>query len=73
MPTKETVSSSSKDDTKKDVKKDVKAAFSKEQLVNSVKYADKKDILTVVLKDDTLYSFEDVDKEVTNFLERKVI
>ena len=73
MPTKDTASNSSKDDAKKDVKKAEKATFSKEQLVNSVKYADKKDILTVVLKDDTLYSFEDVDKEVTNFLERKVI
>lgn len=73
MSTKDTASNSSKDDAKKDVKKEEKATFSKEQLINSIKYADKKDILTVILKDDTLYSFEDVDKEVTNFLERKVI
>ena len=68
-----TKDSTSNKDTKKETKKDVKATFSKEQLINSVKYADRKDLLCVVLKDDVMYSFDDVEKEITNFLERKVV
>lgn len=42
--------------------------FSKEQLISAKRYIESVDILNVVLKDDKLYSFNDVDKLVSDFL-----
>ncbi|GAA0230025.1 hypothetical protein [Metaclostridioides mangenotii] len=48
------------------------ARFSKEQLINSEKYAAKRDLLTALLDADKEYSFLEVDKEIDKF-EKKVM
>lgn len=42
--------------------------FSKEQLISAKRYIESVDILNVVLENDKLYSFNDVDKLVSDFL-----
>lgn len=42
--------------------------FSKEQLISAKRYIESVDILNVVLEGDKLYSFNDVDKLVSDFL-----
>ena len=46
--------------------------FSKEQLRNSRKYRNEKDILGVVLNDGKNYTIEETDKLIKEFRERKV-
>lgn len=46
----------------------VENKFSKEQLIGAKRYIESVDILNVVLEDDKLYSFNDVDKLVSDFL-----
>lgn len=46
--------------------------FSKEQMISAKRYSNRKDLLHVVLKDDQLYSFEEVDKLVDDFMKGKV-
>lgn len=46
--------------------------FTKNSLVNSVKYKSKKILLKVLLKDDEKYSFEEVEKIMDEYLKRKV-
>lgn len=41
--------------------------YSKERLVKSVKYAGVSDILSVILKDDEFYSFEEVEELLKKF------
>lgn len=42
--------------------------FSKEQIVNSKKYANRKDLLNAILKEDELYSFLEVEDRINNFM-----
>lgn len=46
--------------------------YTKSQLLKSKRYRDKVDILHVVLDEYTLYSTEDVDKQIIKFLKGKV-
>ena len=46
--------------------------FTKEQLLGSIWYSHRRDALTVLLKDDKTYSYEEVARKLKNFLERKV-
>lgn len=58
-------------DTKKDNK--AKASFTKEQILLSEKYANRKDLLSVILKEDKHYSFDDIDNEIDNFFRKGVM
>ncbi|WP_227834917.1 hypothetical protein [Clostridioides sp. ES-S-0010-02] len=42
--------------------------FSKEQIVNSKKYVNRKDLLNAILKEDGLYSFSEVDNRIDKFM-----
>ncbi len=46
--------------------------FSKEQFLQTKKYIEDKDILGVLLDDDKMYSFEEVDQILKEFLESEV-
>ena len=46
--------------------------FSKEQLVSSYKYRHQRDLINVLLADDRLYSFEEVDSLINKFMKGKV-
>ena len=46
--------------------------FSKEQLVSSKKYRNQRDLVKVLLVDDRLYSFEEVDILINKFMKGKV-
>lgn len=46
--------------------------FTKEQLLNSEKYRNKRDILRAVLEDDKKYSIAEADKQIENFLKGEV-
>ena len=47
---------------------DKEITFTKQQIVNSKKYLDRKDVLNVLLKDDTSYTFKEVDKLINDFM-----
>lgn len=55
---------------KKDVKKVLK--YNKKELLESNKYANRKDLLRVLLKDEQVYSFAQVDKILSDFMKGKV-
>ena len=42
--------------------------FTKEQIVNSKKYVNRKDLLNAILKENDLYSFSQVDDRINNFM-----
>lgn len=42
--------------------------FSKKQILNSRKFANRKDLLTVLLKDKNTYSIKEVESVINNFL-----
>nr|DAU32984.1 MAG TPA: hypothetical protein [Caudoviricetes sp.] len=46
--------------------------FTKEQLIKSKKYEDKRDILNVILEDEELYSTSKVDDMIREFLKGEV-
>ena len=46
--------------------------FTKEQFLGSDKYADKRDVLSVVLEDDKEYTFFETDKKIDDFLKKGV-
>lgn len=48
------------------------ATFTKEQLYNSKRYADRKDVLMVVLDENKEYTLDEVNELIENFLNRKV-
>lgn len=48
------------------------ATFTKNQLISSRKYALHKDVLNAILDADKVYTFNDVDKALKEFLEGKV-
>lgn len=49
-----------------------KTKFSKEQILSAKKYIDKKDVLSVILKESQLYTFDAVDELVEKFMKEKV-
>lgn len=46
--------------------------FSKEQILSSVRYKGRKDVVNVLLRDDEMYSFDEVDSLIKKFLRGKV-
>ncbi|MGP1599168.1 hypothetical protein [Peptoanaerobacter stomatis] len=54
------------------IAEDVQDKFTKEQLIKSKKYEDKRDILNVILKNDELYSISKVDEMIEIFLKEEV-
>ena len=48
------------------------SAFSKEQILNSKKYENRRDILGVLLADGKEYTFDDVDSLLEKFMKGKV-
>lgn len=53
-------------------KKDDEILYSKEQIIASKKYSNRKDILNVLLKDDEEYSFSRIDEIIENFMDKEV-
>ena len=53
-------------------KKDDEILYSKEQIIASKKYSNRKDILNVLLKDDEEYSFSRIDKIIEEFMNKEV-
>lgn len=50
----------------------VKNTFTKESIINSNKYSNRKDLLNGLLKDDKEYTFEQVDEMIDKFMKGKV-
>jgi hypothetical protein len=48
------------------------SAFSKEQIISSKRYKDNRDIVKVLLNDNEMYSFEEVDSLINKFMKGKV-
>jgi hypothetical protein len=53
-------------------KKDDEILYSKEQIIASKKYSNRKDILNVLLKDDEEYSFSRIDEIIEEFMNKEV-
>ena len=53
-------------------KKDDEVLYSKEQIITSKKYSNRKDILNVLLKDDEEYNFSRIDEIIENFMNKEV-
>ncbi|PIM79157.1 MULTISPECIES: hypothetical protein [Fusobacterium] len=53
-------------------KKDDEILYSKEQIISSKKYSNRKDILNVLLKDDEEYSFSRIDEIIEEFMNKEV-
>ena len=53
-------------------KKEDEILYSKEQIITSKKYSNRKDILNVLLKDDEEYSFSRIDEIIENFMNKEV-
>lgn len=47
-------------------------SFTKAQILSSKRYADKKDLIGILLKEEQQYSFLEVDQLIKNFMEGKV-
>ncbi len=56
----------------KSINKEIEKKYNKNQLLNSKKYRDKRDILNVILENDKSYSFKEVDKLIFDFFEKRV-
>lgn len=52
--------------------KEQEKQFYKSQLVSSKKYASNKDLLQVLLEDNKMYTFEEVNNKIEEFKKRKV-
>lgn len=52
---------------------EIELAFSKAQILNSSRYADKRDVLHALLEDDKRYKLNEIDKLISDFLNREVI
>lgn len=63
---------SKKDDGNTETVKSNSAAFSKKQLLNSEKYAGYKDLLSAVLSEGVMYTFDETDKFIEGFLKKEV-
>ena len=53
-------------------KKDDEILYSKEQIIASKKYSNRKDILNVLLKDDEEYTFSRIDEIIEKFMNKEV-
>ena len=49
-----------------------KTAYGKEQILNSKKYAEYKDLLNGVLENDRPYTADEIDKLIADYMERRV-
>ncbi|AXU30013.1 hypothetical protein [Clostridioides difficile] len=52
----------------KTLSKEENYKFTKEQIVNSKRYVNRKDLLNAILKEDELYSFSEVEDMINNFM-----
>lgn len=52
---------------------EIEILFSKEQILKSNKFKDKRDILSVLLEDDKKYKLSDVESMIVDFLNKEVI
>lgn len=52
--------------------KQVEQKFSKEQIIASVRYANRRDLVEALLNDGEKYTMEEIDKKISNYLEGKV-
>ncbi|BAK55907.1 hypothetical protein SFBM_0127 [Candidatus Arthromitus sp. SFB-mouse-Japan] len=52
---------------------EIEVAFSKEQILKSSRYVDKRDILNALLEDDKRYKLKEVDTFISDFLKKEVI
>lgn len=52
----------------KTLSKEENYKFTKEQIVNSKKYVNRKDLLNAILKENELYSFLEVEDRINNFM-----
>lgn len=50
-----------------------KPMFLKEDLIKSKRFSDRKDVLATILEDKKLYSSDDVEKLISNFLAKKEV
>lgn len=57
---------------KKEAIKTTESKYSKEQLLKSKRYSNRKDLLGVLLADENEYSFTEVDAEIEKFMKRGV-
>lgn len=48
------------------------SSFSKEQILSAAKFANRRDLLSVVLEDGKTYTVEDVQKQIDRFMKGKV-
>ena len=48
------------------------AKYTKSKLLASKKYKNRIDLLTVILQDDNQYTFEEVDKAIKDFMNKKI-
>ena len=55
-----------------DKEKKIEDVFSKEQILQSKKYRDRRDLLSVLLTDNESYSFKAVDDIIKKFMEGEV-
>ena len=52
--------------------KEKETAYTKEQILKSKKYKDRKDVLNVVLKEGSTYTLKEVDNAIKTFMKREV-
>lgn len=52
---------------------EIEVAFSKEQILKSSRYVDKRDILNSLLEDDKRYKLNEVDTFISDFLKKEVV
>lgn len=50
----------------------IEQKFSKEQILASAKYANKRDLVDALLTSSEKYTMEEIDKKISNYLEGKV-
>ena len=56
----------------KEVKKRAESKFSKEQLISSERYVNRRDLVDALLEDDREYTINEVDKKIDEFMKGKV-
>lgn len=53
-------------------KEKTEAVFTKNQILSSANYRERRDLLSVLLKDDQQYTLQAVDQEIEKFMKRTV-
>lgn len=51
---------------------EIAATYSKEQILQSAKYAKRRDLLTAILEDNRAYTIDEVDARIEKFMKGKV-